>query len=306
MRGQQETAAHNLYTQGYSRKQVAEAVYQGNYNSAHSAYLRWKKANQQIQNITTLNAPATGAFVFTMNRKFGIEIEAYGVSRTELKRALEAAGIPVTIDTRTSQATSWKITTDGSINGTETFELVSPVLSGEQGLEDLKKVCQVLKRKNAKINKSCGLHVHVEVADFQVNDWKNLLINYLVLENEIDSFLPVSRRSNNNNFCKSLKLSTLEQAKTKIQNCSTLVDMQTQVYNNRYYKVNLHSYRKFRTVEFRHHAGSVEFEKISNWVLFVMRLTNFSKEKGIATGFSDFCNESLLAYIHERKAALAV
>ena len=34
--------------------------------------------------------------------------------------------------------------TDSSINGNDTFELVSPILVGEAGLRELEKVCWVL------------------------------------------------------------------------------------------------------------------------------------------------------------------
>ena len=53
----------------------------------------------------------------------------------------------------------WKLVTDSSLNGNDTFELVSPILVGEDGLEELEKVCWVLDACNVKINGSCGMHV---------------------------------------------------------------------------------------------------------------------------------------------------
>ncbi len=35
----------------------------------------------------------------------------------------------------------WKLVTDSSLNGNDTFELVSPILEGEDGLEKLERVC---------------------------------------------------------------------------------------------------------------------------------------------------------------------
>ena len=46
----------------------------------------------------------------------------------------------------------WKLVTDSSLNGNDTFELVSPILEGEDGLEKLERVCWVLDSCNVKIN----------------------------------------------------------------------------------------------------------------------------------------------------------
>ncbi len=68
----------------------------------------------------------------------------------------------------------WKLVADGSLTGNESFELVSPILHGEEGLKDLEKVCWVLELCNVKVNESCGLHIHMDAADFTINTWKNL------------------------------------------------------------------------------------------------------------------------------------
>ena len=73
--------------------------------------------------------PATAALDYTFNRKFGIEIEAYNCSRERLARELREAGIEVTVESYNhTTRPHWKLVTDSSINGNDTFELVSPIL----------------------------------------------------------------------------------------------------------------------------------------------------------------------------------
>src|SRR5262249_37380204 len=150
------------------------------------------------------NATLTGGAKFDRNRKFGIEIEAYGCEPNILAHALNAAGISAAVESY-NHATRrhWKITTDGSIRpGREghPFELVSPVLKGEAGLEGIKKVCAVLKAQNVKVNKSTGLHVHHDAADLGVEDVKGVVTMWWKFEDVLLYFLPPSRR--NNMYCR--------------------------------------------------------------------------------------------------------
>ena len=78
--------------------------------------------------------PATAALDYTFNRKFGIEIEAYNCTRERLARELREAGIEVMVeDCNHTTCPHWKLVTDGSLSGNNTFELVSPILVGEAG-----------------------------------------------------------------------------------------------------------------------------------------------------------------------------
>lgn len=86
----------------------------------------------------------------------------------------------------------WKLVTDSSLNGNDTFELVSPILVGEAGLRELEKVCWVLDLCDVKVNESCGLHVHIDAAGFSMETWRNLSLSYKHLEPVIDKFMPAS------------------------------------------------------------------------------------------------------------------
>jgi hypothetical protein len=70
------------------------------------------------------------------------------------------------------------------------------------------------------------------------------------------------------------------------------------------------AYWRHRTVEFRQHSGSIEFEKISNWLHFLARMIEFSKTQRVAgAGFEDaaqFATPELIGFYRERSQRLAL
>lgn len=204
------------------------------------------------------------------SRTFGIEIEAYGVPMTQLAQALTAAGVPCAVQgyNHTTCAT-WKLVPDGSIQGAESFELVSPPLRGQAGLAQLAIVCRVLGEQGAQVNKSCGLHVHHDANDLTLVQWKNFVKYYVKYEQALDSLMPASRRAGANSYCKSIRgaFASVRAAFTAIDRATTLQELARLVFRyDRYYKVNMMAFWRHGTVEVRHHSGTVEYEKIAAWV----------------------------------------
>lgn len=258
---------------GLTRRQVADLVTNGNYGFVQNVYK--KMLSRTVQSI-----PASIQLDYTFTRKFGIEIEAYNCTREKLASELRAAGIDVAVEGYNHTTRNhWKLVTDSSLTGNNTFELVSPVLEGEAGLKELEKVCWVLEYCDVKVNDSCGLHIHMDAADFDLQTWKNLALSYKHLERVIDSFMPQSRRQNY--YCKGL--SSISAA--DIQAAQNINDLRAAFGNNRYRKVNLEAYARHRTVEFRQHSGTTNFTKMENWVRFLNGLITFAKS-GIAANTS--------------------
>lgn len=284
-----------LLTLGFTRREVADMVTGGNYGFVQNVFAK--------MSLTT----ATRFQISSFNKKFGIEIEAYNVTRPKLVSALRSLGVAVESESYNHDSRNhWKIVSDASINGQLGFELVSPILQGEAGLEEVAKVCQALKTTNAYINKSCGFHVHFDAREMNLNSWKNLYKNYASLENTIDSFMPVSRRANNNTYCKSLKVANLNRS---LDQATSLTKIEDIFGGSRYFKINPISHRRHNTVEFRQHSGTVEFEKISNWLRFLHNLVDYSKTKVIETAnfetMADFNQPEIVSYFHNRKQELA-
>lgn len=288
--------ARKLYDLGFTRHQVADLICGGNYGWAHNIY-------KKHFGLETGTRSIGGVF----NHKFGIELEAFGIERSILVRELTAAGIDIQSELYNhTRRNHWKIVSDSSISGNLGFEIVSPVLKGERGLTEAKIVCDVLTRLGAKVNKSCGFHVHIDAKNLSINDWKNLYKNYITLESEIDSIMPVSRRSNNNQFCRSLTNwnGSRERTFNVIDSATTVQELARSISGTRYVKVNAHSFVRHGTVEFRQHSGTVEFEKVSNWVRICGALIDKSKKQMIST-LNEFLPQTLMTYVNNRKRKLA-
>lgn len=259
---------------GLTRRQVADLVTNGNYGFVQNVYARMNLAHQPEQ------PTALPTIDYTFNRRFGVEIEAYNCRMNVLVDALREEGVQVSSESYNHTTRNhWKIVSDSSLSGNNTFELVSPVLEGEAGLKELKKVCWVLDACGVKVNASCGLHIHFDAANFSLQSWKNIAISYKHIESVIDKFMPESRR--NNNYCRSMRNITEQ----KINNAQSIDNLQQVAFENtRYFKVNPQSYSRHKTIEFRQHAGSINYDKISNWVLFLNGLVTFAQQQPIASG----------------------
>ena len=218
-----------------------------------------------------------------MERKYGVEIEFTAIEKSDAVNAIRDAGIEVSAehynhDTRTH----WKIITDSSCG----LEAVSPPLEGEYGLEQIKKVCAALESAGAKVNKDCGVHVHLEALDFTLENFKSLFKYWVKFEDVFDSLMPASRRLKNNQYCQSNLKVSANDAHTHAQACQEIfnaidamqsIDDLKGIYPSRYYKLNPHSYWRYGTIEVRHHSGSIDGEKITHWIRLLDNLFTRAK-----------------------------
>lgn len=210
-----------------------------------------------------------------MARRFGVEIESFGMTRPEVAQLLCANGIPcVDVGYSHRVLTTWKVVVDASIREGRSnqmgFELVSPPMSGPEGLAEVARVVELVNAAGCDVDKTCGIHVHVEANDLTAREIANVFNRYRKHEEEIDRAMPASRRGSSNRFCKSIRtLPELAVHATAQQTAQQVTD--------RYYKVNLTSYVKYGTIEFRQHSGSLNAAKITTWIRFVMQFVEASR-----------------------------
>ena len=232
---------------------------------------------------------------------FGVEIEILNtIDRSAIATALEAEGISAASEFYNHRTTTWwKVITDASCG----LEVVSPILSGEQGLNELHKVCEVLTRIGCKVDKSCGIHVHIGADALGVSKVKSVIKRWLSNESNLDSIQPLSRRGRSNTYCEPLS----DTIRTHlIDNCFTIEDL-ANIQSTRYSKLNLQSYRTHRTIEFRHHSGSTDSTKITNWVKFLLDfcLTSTPETASDVEFDSLFANNNIAQFYRLRRLQLA-
>lgn len=217
------------------------------------------------------------------DRTFGVEIEfivpgAHSeiAAQEVVKAALDAAGIPAQLEGYNhSTREHWKIVHDGSVGTHRTHggELVSPILKGAEGLETLRKVVRVLAAVGVTADRTCGLHVHVGARDLKPAEIMSVVQRYAKHESTMDAHMPESRRRSNCTLVRSLDSRLPDETSLSTVQPVSTVDALVRFFRwERYLKVNVQSYARQGTIEFRHHSGSVNASKIVNWVLFC---TNF-------------------------------
>lgn len=218
---------------------------------------------------------------------FGVEIEFLVPNSTnyiDVAQALSRASrLPVLAANRAMRSSSWKLTHDGSVSapGRLGLEAVSPVLT-EDKMDQIDKICSALSTVGAVVNRSCGLHVHIGAGSMPLDAIKRLAILYAESELFIDQLLPPSRRGSNNNYCKSVRSHLRLQNVLRASNVAGVA--QSIASGDRYLKLNLTSFWRHGTVEFRQHSGTIDPDKIKNWVRFCQHLVATALRETAAQG----------------------
>jgi len=155
----------------------------------------------------------------TFDRGFGVEIEGNfdEVGKGEVANLLSTSGFPTKSTGYHGDAPDgyWKLESDGSVdNDLESrggiFEMVSPILKGEEGVKSLGGFLAILRSQGARTSPSAGTHIHFGWKDFGEGDEgfkkrQRLIVNYCVLE----PFLLATQitQSRNRGYAKGLNLS---------------------------------------------------------------------------------------------------
>lgn len=160
------------------------------------------------------------------------------------------------------------------------------ILVKEDNYKDiLKKVCDVLHKVNAVVNKSCGMHVHL---DMRTRDAEKAYQNLVSAQNILFAMNPKSRTEK---YAKKISERNLDIAKNS---------------GERYYGINSLALSKHKTIEIRIHSGTIDYTKITNWISILVKVANHServvKNYVSLTSFaSQFeIDESLIGYMKER------
>lgn len=166
----------------------------------------------------------------------GIEIECVMPSNADMSKLLPFA--------------KWvNVGTDGSIHCDEDNEVGQEIrvcIERSEVRNVIPNLLQTLQEMGAYVNKSCGLHVHL--------DRRNDLTPDLTFQKLVRSLhllytvVPKSRRSNT--YCSRNRHADWNQAKN----------------GDRYKAINATSYSKYRTIEVRLFGGTLEGAKVVNWI----------------------------------------
>lgn len=204
----------------------------------------------------------------------GVELECYGGDYDVLRKLPSGCGYYV----------------DGSIHGDNPIEVQTPPASADKLEQLLEKTVSALNIHGFDTNGSCGLHVHIEAEDLKQDN--NLAIKvfatYYALEPIIWAMLPAQRRTSH--WCKPLGevYGKREQKTTYVNIGDERVAVPVDVPNaedviscaeredkkwlqktsrfDKYMGLNMSSMFTEGHLELRYHHGTLEHDKIKNWV----------------------------------------
>ena len=216
---------------------------------------------------TTSGRRVPGTFrALGTGRRFGVELELIfprSVGRSEINGALAAAGL-----------VGWAARSDGSLS-VGGWEVVSPVLAGEDGIEQVRKATRALRGIGATVNRSCGMHVHHEVRDLTVDAIKQVFRTYRANQDLIDGLVAPSRRGRQT-YCGSI-------TDHEMQQVEAARDLRAVGQFYRFYSnLNLGAYGRFGTIEVRQHQGTNDPEKIVSWIKFGQAIIDRAAEQAAA------------------------
>lgn len=211
-----------------------------------------------------------------ITRTFGVEIEYIDKPRPIIAQAIaDALGVAhihtfgyhgdrcetcgVTIP-KAEKYAQWKVERDGTVP--TGGEVVSPILQGADGFAQIVKVTKAMRDAGAKVNKRCGLHVHMGVKDIDIFQRANLIENFYKAYPILKRLVAKGRWFNP--YCKVPTAYTL---------AGYLQYMRTnrqEPAGNHTDALNIQNFTKIGTYEFRMHQGTLNAKKIEAWVKFIL------------------------------------
>jgi len=254
------------------------------------------------------------------DRTFGVEIEFYGLnyvmtpldqgiikhynisSKAKDGRRVQQLAVDAKVALGSDRA-AWHFEEDTSVRGqTHTrygAELVSPILSGIEGLVQTYRAFQFLAEiEGVNIDKSCGLHVHhgVDKTVFGCEELKQLVRIINPIEKLFYLMIPGERHKAKT--CRPMEINVEafldccdpvcgpENCRVKrlwysIENRYDPEGAKYPRYDKtRYHGLNLHSYWYRSTIEFRYHSAVLhQIDEAMQWVIFSQFLVELSQGK---------------------------
>tara|TARA_R100001463_G_scaffold35849_1_gene77729 strand:+ start:20030 stop:21049 length:1020 start_codon:yes stop_codon:yes gene_type:complete len=204
---------------------------------------------------------------------------------------------------------NWKIVGDASVYTTNSDrgytghnEIVSPILYGYQGLKQLEAVLEVLNTLNCKVNYHCGIHVHHDVTKKvlegrkQTTTFLTNLVKYIAKYEHLIYKLVSPSRLDQRRYStpvrqdfaeyrsdlidvKKLKKSIKSDVNRKVDNDGLNLNnghyaIRPRTQKRRACGLNLLNIWTRGSVEFRYHNGSLNFKKITSWIVFTQAIVN--------------------------------
>jgi len=273
-------------------------MYQANYAGGSSHCIHFEKGDiMRLKEAAKLREVFQDKKPKTAANHVGIEIEFVSKGDREV--------VAVALAKRNLQSFVC-LKTDGSLRKDKEYQYTHElcIIAEEVVIHEvLRGVIDALDEVGCAVNKTCGLHVHL---DMRNRDRKIAFYNLVKSQNILYSMNPASRLTGEDSkgvvegtvYSKRVESTDFDESLTGTQGRR----------DDRYVGVNPHSFSKHKTIEIRIHSGSTSFEKISNWVKILVAVasstvknpTEYVKTEAFAKCY--YLDDAVLGYINDRIA----
>ena len=232
-------------------------------------------------------------------QKFGIEIEMTGITRAAAAQviaghfgtsATHVGGIYDAFAVRDGDNRQWKVVSDSSIrresrrgrstNASYAVEFVSPICKYED-IETIQELIRKLRSSGAKVNDSCGIHIHVDASTHDVKTLRNIVNIMAAKEDLLYKTLKVD--VHREHYCAKADTRFLDELNAKRP--SSMSDFEHIWYNGpsgryqhydetRYHGLNLHSVFSKGTIEFRLFNSTLHAGEIKSYIQLCLAISH--------------------------------
>jgi hypothetical protein len=221
---------------------------------------------------------------------FGVEVETVGLSREAAARVIcsvvggtvrHARGTYDVWECVAPDGRVWKACRDGSLSDSSGAEIVTPILTLAD-MDDFQKVVRAARSAGARIDHSCGVHVHVGAQRLDASGLTALVRSLAPNEAMLYEALGVSE--GRRGYCRAMEPLFAERveadrprtldAVAKAWYGGEGIPSTVHYHGSRYHGLNLHSLWYRGTVEFRYFNGTLHAGKLRAYVLLCLHLVN--------------------------------
>lgn len=244
-----------------------------------------------------------------LNTRFGTEIEFTGITRNDAAKIVakqlngkvhHAGGSYDAYHITAPDRRIWKVLYDSSINAQKTIngpimpnirgnkniykcELVTPILQYSQDIKTLQEIVRQLRHKGAFVNERCGIHIHIDGVNHNLNTIKNF-IHIIYARNDL-FYKALNINYSRRQYCKRLDKSLVD--KIKSRHPKTLAELEDIWYEDcddfrfnhynstRYHFLNLHSFfHGLHTIELRGFNSTMHAGELRSYIVLALALNH--------------------------------
>jgi hypothetical protein len=204
--------------------------------------------------------------------------------------AIHVGGSYDTYTVNDPEGRKWKVVSDGSIqcearggrNASRLYsvEVVSPICKYED-MERIQEIVRQLRQAGAKVNSSCGIHIHVDASRHTAQTLRNI-VNIMASKEDL-LYKTLKVQIGREYYCKKADLRFLDQLNNRPPKTMEALERlwydgasrrHTHYDTSRYHALNLHSVFSKGTVEFRMFNSTLHAGEVKSYIQLCLAISN--------------------------------